>query len=124
MRKCVKKWLAFVLMATIMTVGNLKVAKANEYGCPPHGPYDDIMVDCYRWAEYHYPVIMVAATDQYGDPIPVYGENGSPLTTKCLMSSYRKRFGVFCVGNQGKCMWYLNGYFYETPVTHTYCAVG
>lgn len=120
MRKMLKKIVSFVaLAALVMFMGTVGNAEASS--CPPHGPYVERMMDgCYQWREYHTVAVTVIGTNEYGEQIPVYDSNGNPLTVKCLKSCYRYHIGIYCDG----CLWFLNDYRYETPIVHSYCAVG
>lgn len=121
MKRTLKKMLSLVVAtALVILMGTVKNAEAA--GCPPHGPYEERMMDGYQWREYHYPEVTVLGTDEFGNQIPIYDSNGNPFTVKCLMTSYRYHIGIYC--SKGKCNWLLNDYHYETPVLHSYCSVG
>lgn len=119
--KNVKKLLAGVaVMAVLVSFGGAGVVEAKA-SCPPHGPYVERTMEISQWYQPHYLTVLIPLYDQYGRFIGyLHDSTGKLATVECIQTQDRYHIGIYCDG----CNWFLNDYFYEGPIMHTYCSVG
>lgn len=110
--KAFKKIFAFtVVLAVFASFGSTGAVAANE-PCPPHGPYEDRLVDISQGYEEH----MVDARDSYGNLI--YDSTGAPSKVICRVTWTRYYRIVYCTN----CSKAIYDYRYEDEKKNHSCS--
>lgn len=106
-----KKFFAIAAVLAVFVSFGSTAAVAAEAACPPHGPYEDYLMDIEAFREEHF-VPYKTSDGQY-----LYDSHGKLITVKCEVTWNCYRRGIYCK----TCGWLTRDYWYNGREYHTIC---